>query len=49
VAKAMNKGNYNMIPLNPPMIRDVYFMTMKYRMQDPIIKELLNYYQELGK
>jgi len=31
------------------MIRDVYFMTMKYRMQDPIIKELLNYYQELGK
>ena len=49
VAKAMDKGNYNMIPLNPPMIRDVYFMAMKYRMQDPIIKELLNYYQELGK
>jgi LysR family transcriptional activator of glutamate synthase operon len=45
VARAMNKGDYNMIPLDPPIERNVYFIVMKYRLSDPIIKELLNYYQ----
>lgn len=43
VAEELNTGVYAVIPFEPEIWREVYFVTPRYRLTDPIVRELIGY------
>lgn len=44
VAEKLNTGFYEIIPFLPEMRREVFFVTPRYRLADPVIQALMNYF-----